>query len=229
MGAAAGSAAPTSRSPLCHRSGAGRRRQSPCRPSPTDDLTDPADWPDLARTTSAREQIAPLVLGHGSNVIAADAGHPGTVVVVRTRGITSTKLDDTAVAVTVQAGHPLTDLVQWAAAERLAGLECPAGIPPAPSVRPRSRNLGSVAICCPSRLVHFTDSVQHHGADEEAADAVGLPSGGAGNVHWWVLAVDRTSTSCYPRFSSKGCPVTDLWQHESGWPGSHFRFPLGRG
>ncbi|WP_244179133.1 FAD-binding protein [Streptomyces rubellomurinus] len=32
-------------------------------------------------------------------------------------------------AATVQAGHPLADLVQWAAAEHLAGIECLAGIP----------------------------------------------------------------------------------------------------
>lgn len=25
-----------------------------------------------------------------------------------------------------------------------------------------------------------------------------------------------------------GCPVTVLWQHESGWPVSHPRFPLRR-
>ncbi|MFD4535186.1 UDP-N-acetylmuramate dehydrogenase [Kitasatospora sp. NPDC058397] len=92
-------------------------------------LSDPADWLDAARAISAQEQNGPVVLGHGSNVIAADAGHPGTVVVMNTRGITAKKLDDTTVAVTVQAGQPLTDLVQWAAAERLAGIECLAGIP----------------------------------------------------------------------------------------------------
>ncbi|WP_051712192.1 UDP-N-acetylmuramate dehydrogenase [Streptomyces sp. NRRL S-350] len=92
-------------------------------------LSDPADWHDAARAIGAREQDGPVVLGHGSNVIAADAGHPGTVVVMNTHGITVEKLDDTRVAVTVQAGHPLADLVQWAAAERLAGIECLAGIP----------------------------------------------------------------------------------------------------
>ncbi|MFD7902969.1 FAD-binding protein [Kitasatospora sp. NPDC059747] len=62
-------------------------------------------------------------------MIAADAGHPGTVVVMNTRGITTKKIDDTTVAVTVQTGHPLADLVQWAATERLAGIECLANIP----------------------------------------------------------------------------------------------------
>ncbi|MFF2078625.1 UDP-N-acetylmuramate dehydrogenase [Kitasatospora sp. NPDC058162] len=92
-------------------------------------ISDPAHWPDATRVVGHSEENDPVVLGHGSNVIAADAGHPGTVVVMNTRGITAKKLDDTTVAVTIQAGHPLTDLVQWAAAERLAGIECLAGIP----------------------------------------------------------------------------------------------------
>ncbi|MFF3007763.1 UDP-N-acetylmuramate dehydrogenase [Kitasatospora sp. NPDC057940] len=92
-------------------------------------VSDPAHWPDATRVVGHSEENDPVVLGHGSNVIAADAGHPGTVMVMNTRGITALKLDDTTVSVTVQAGHPLTDLVQWAAAERLAGIECLAGIP----------------------------------------------------------------------------------------------------
>ncbi len=92
-------------------------------------ISDPADWPDAVRTVGRREETAPVVLGHGSNVIASDAGHPGTVVVMNTRGITAKRVDENTVAVTVQAGHPLTDLVQWAATEHLAGVECLAGIP----------------------------------------------------------------------------------------------------
>ncbi|MFI9269891.1 UDP-N-acetylmuramate dehydrogenase [Kitasatospora sp. NPDC052896] len=92
-------------------------------------ISDPAAWPEAVRTVGLRGEAAPVVLGHGSNVIAADAGHPGTVVVMNTRGITTTRVDDSTVAATVQAGHPLADVVQWAAAEHLAGIECLAGIP----------------------------------------------------------------------------------------------------
>ncbi len=99
-------------------------------------ISDPADWTDAVRTVGQREETAPVVLGHGSNVIAADAGHPGTVVVMNTRGITAKRVDENTVAVTVQAGHPLTDLVQWAATERLAGIECLAGIPGAVGAAP---------------------------------------------------------------------------------------------
>ncbi len=92
-------------------------------------VSDPADWPDAVRAVGQRDEEAPVVLGHGSNVIASDDGHPGTVLVMNTRGIAATQVDESAVAVTVQAGHPLADLVQWAAAEHLAGIECLAGIP----------------------------------------------------------------------------------------------------
>ncbi|QMU69154.1 UDP-N-acetylmuramate dehydrogenase [Streptacidiphilus sp. P02-A3a] len=92
-------------------------------------VSDPADWTDAIRTIDLRGEEAPVVLGHGSNVIASDAGHLGTVVVMNTRGITATRVDRSTVEVTVQAGHPLSDLVRWAAAEDLAGMECLAGIP----------------------------------------------------------------------------------------------------
>ncbi|QKW19829.1 UDP-N-acetylmuramate dehydrogenase [Kitasatospora sp. NA04385] len=92
-------------------------------------VPDPGDWAELVRTIADRQERAPLTLGHGSNVIASDAGHEGTVVAMNTRGITAERLDDTTVAVTVQAGHPLADLTGWAATEHLAGIECLAGIP----------------------------------------------------------------------------------------------------
>lgn len=93
-------------------------------------ITDPADWRDIVKAADVYNKASvPLVLGHGSNVIAADAGHPGPVVVMSTRGIAAQSVDENTVNVTVQAGEPLTDLVQWTAVEGLTGLECLAGIP----------------------------------------------------------------------------------------------------
>lgn len=92
-------------------------------------ISDPNDWPDFLHTINRHGHEAPLTLGHGSNVIASDTGHPGTVAVINTRGITTKRVDDTMVAVTVAAGHPLTDLTAWAATEHLAGIEYLAGIP----------------------------------------------------------------------------------------------------
>ncbi|MFJ8045561.1 UDP-N-acetylmuramate dehydrogenase [Kitasatospora sp. NPDC096147] len=92
-------------------------------------LSDPADRDEALRGLERRTGRAPVVLGHGSNVLAADAGHPGTVLLMNTRGIAPVRGPGRTVDVTVQAGHPLADLVGWAAAEGLAGVECLAGIP----------------------------------------------------------------------------------------------------
>ncbi len=67
----------------------------------------------------------PLVLAGGSNVVVADAGWPGTVVVVATRGIE--REDPTTL--TVQAGEAWDPFVASTVAEGLAGLECLSGIP----------------------------------------------------------------------------------------------------
>ena len=65
-----------------------------------------------------------LLLGGGSNLVLADAGWPGTVVLIRSRGITVA--DGTLVA---EAGEPWDALVARTVARGWAGLECLAGIP----------------------------------------------------------------------------------------------------
>jgi UDP-N-acetylmuramate dehydrogenase len=65
-----------------------------------------------------------LLLGGGSNLVLADAGWPGTVVLIRSLGVTVT--DGTLVA---EAGEPWDPLVARTVAEGWAGLECLAGIP----------------------------------------------------------------------------------------------------
>jgi UDP-N-acetylmuramate dehydrogenase len=73
------------------------------------------------------------VLGGGSNVVVADAGFPGTVVRVATRGfaveITPTGAADGPAELTVAAGENWDDVVARCVAEGLAGLECLSGIP----------------------------------------------------------------------------------------------------
>ncbi|MFF7637739.1 UDP-N-acetylmuramate dehydrogenase [Kitasatospora sp. NPDC008050] len=119
-------------------------------------ISDPVAWPEAVRAVGQRDEAAPVVvLGHGSNVIAADAGHPGTVVVMNTRGITATQVDQETVAVTVQAGHPLTDFVAWAAAEYLAGIECLAGIPGTTGAAP-VQNAGAYGQQVSDTLDHVT-------------------------------------------------------------------------
>jgi UDP-N-acetylmuramate dehydrogenase len=72
------------------------------------------------------------VLGGGSNVVIADAGFPGLVVRVATRGVTAgpdPDGPDGAVRLTVAAGESWDDVVAYCVAENLAGLECLSGIP----------------------------------------------------------------------------------------------------
>ncbi|HYK33826.1 MAG TPA: UDP-N-acetylmuramate dehydrogenase [Streptosporangiaceae bacterium] len=69
-----------------------------------------------------------LVLGGGSNLVIADVGFGGTVVRVATAGVAVDQADE-QVRVTVAAGENWDLLVEWAVGEKLAGIECLAGIP----------------------------------------------------------------------------------------------------
>jgi len=70
-----------------------------------------------------------LLIGGGSNLVVADAGFPGTVIHVNTRGLTFIDAGDGAVDVTVAAGADWDDVVAAAVGEGLAGLEPLSGIP----------------------------------------------------------------------------------------------------
>ena len=70
-----------------------------------------------------------LLVGGGSNLVVADAGFPGTVIHVNTRGLTFIDAGDGAVDVTVAAGADWDDVVAAAVGEGLAGLEPLSGIP----------------------------------------------------------------------------------------------------
>jgi len=69
-----------------------------------------------------------LVLGGGSNLVIADAGWPGVVVQLATRGIACVRTEG-GVIVDVAAGEDFDALVAWSIASGLAGLECLSGIP----------------------------------------------------------------------------------------------------
>jgi UDP-N-acetylmuramate dehydrogenase len=70
-----------------------------------------------------------LVLAGGSNVVVADAGFPGTVLRIATRGIAQIEAPDGRVLLEVQAGEPWDAFVARCVADGLAGVECLAGIP----------------------------------------------------------------------------------------------------
>jgi UDP-N-acetylmuramate dehydrogenase len=76
-----------------------------------------------------------LLLGGGSNLVISDAGFPGTVIHVNTRGVgyadppEGTDAAEGAVDVTVAAGEDWDGVVAATVAEGLAGLESLSGIP----------------------------------------------------------------------------------------------------
>ncbi|MGI8881279.1 MAG: UDP-N-acetylmuramate dehydrogenase [Jatrophihabitans sp.] len=110
---------------------------------PIADLVEATDQQTLVDTLSRADgQRRPvLVVAGGSNLVAADAGWPGLVVVVRTRGI-HVQPDGDDVLVTVAAGEPWDDLVKRAIAEGWAGLETMSGIPGSTGATP-VQNVGA--------------------------------------------------------------------------------------
>ena len=81
----------------------------------------------IATADAAGETIT--ILGGGSNVLVCDDGLPGTVVLVRTRGI-DVSIDSCAGAwVTVASGESWDDLVARAVSEEWSGIEALSGIP----------------------------------------------------------------------------------------------------
>jgi len=69
------------------------------------------------------------VLGGGSNVVVSDEGLPGTLVLVRTRGVDVAADDCAGAWVTVAAGEPWDDVVARAVDEGWSGIEALSGIP----------------------------------------------------------------------------------------------------
>jgi len=81
----------------------------------------------VAAADAAGEPIT--ILGGGSNVVISDDGLPGTVVLVRTRGIDVSVDSCSGAWVTVAAGESWDDLVARAVADEWSGLEALSGIP----------------------------------------------------------------------------------------------------
>ncbi|GIJ07541.1 UDP-N-acetylenolpyruvoylglucosamine reductase [Micromonospora andamanensis] len=83
-----------------------------------------------------------LLLAGGSNVVIGDAGFPGTVVLVRSRGLRVLSEDEQTVTVRVEAGEPWDDLVATTVRNGWSGLECLSGIPGSTGATP-IQNVGA--------------------------------------------------------------------------------------
>ena len=82
---------------------------------------------DLVRAAdAAREPV--LIVGGGSNLVVADDGWPGVVILVRTSEMTVRDNGD-AVSVVADAGVPWDDVVARSVAEKWSGLAAMSGIP----------------------------------------------------------------------------------------------------
>ncbi|HEX6500335.1 MAG TPA: UDP-N-acetylmuramate dehydrogenase [Micromonosporaceae bacterium] len=90
-----------------------------------------------------RDSAGPIwLIAGGSNVVVDDAGLPGTVLLLRTRGSRSVTVDADEVALTVAAGEPWDDVVLRAVEENLSGIECLSGIPGSAGATP-IQNVGA--------------------------------------------------------------------------------------
>jgi UDP-N-acetylmuramate dehydrogenase len=136
---------------------------------------------------AAREPL--LLLAGGSNVVIADAGFPGTVVRLLTRGISH--CDDGLIE--VQAGEPWDPFVERCVSEGLAGIECLSGIPGSVGATP-IQNVGAYGQDVSETIVgvrvydRTTGRVEEHG--NEACEFTYRSSAFKRNPgRWIVLAV----------------------------------------
>jgi len=97
---------------------------------PAGRLVEAAGAAEIAEAVAAADAAGEpvLLLGGGSNLVLADEGWPGTVVLIRSTG-TVLRSDGDERTLVVEAGEPWDDLVARTVYEGWAGLECLAGIP----------------------------------------------------------------------------------------------------
>lgn len=95
---------------------------------------------DAVRAADA-EAVPLLLVGGGSNLVAADDGWPGRVVLVRTRG-RRVEADGADVLLTAAAGEPWDELVAYMVAQGWSGLETMSGIPGSTGATP-VQNVGA--------------------------------------------------------------------------------------
>jgi UDP-N-acetylmuramate dehydrogenase len=87
------------------------------------------EMPTVAEQCYARA-VWPVSLGHGSNVLVADAGVDVPVLRMATRGVrVRADRKSNIVFVTADAGEPLAKLIEFVITERLTGIETLSGIP----------------------------------------------------------------------------------------------------
>lgn len=142
-----------------------------------------------------------LVLAGGSNVVVSDTGFPGTVVLIRSRGVRVSAEDSGGPTLTVAAGEPWDEVVAQAVAAGWSGVECLSGVPGSAGATP-IQNVGAYghevaeAICSVRAYDRFTGQVVTLGAGEcgfgYRSSVFKQPWRDGGDVggRWVVLSVD---------------------------------------
>jgi len=105
-----------------------------------------------------------LVLAGGSNVVIGDAGFPGVVLLLRTRGVRVVSRDAGQVVVRVAAGEPWDTFVAETVTNGWSGVECLSGIPGSAGATP-IQNVGAYG----QEVAHTVVAVH---AYDRAADIV---------------------------------------------------------
>jgi UDP-N-acetylmuramate dehydrogenase len=105
-------------------------------------VSEPDEAVEMVRTATRIDAEPVLVLAGGSNVVVADAGFPGTVVLLRTRGVEVIGRYRDELTVRVAAGEPWDAFVARTVAEGLSGVECLSGIPGSAGATP-IQNVGA--------------------------------------------------------------------------------------
>jgi UDP-N-acetylmuramate dehydrogenase len=111
---------------------------------PPDTLTVVSETDEAATTvrTATAAGVPLLILAGGSNVVIGDAGFPGIVMLLRTRGFRVVDRDANNVVVRAAAGEPWDALVAATVANGWSGLECLSGIPGSAGATP-IQNVGA--------------------------------------------------------------------------------------
>lgn len=107
---------------------------------PASRLLTATDQRELVELASAPDEV--FLLAGGSNVVIDDGGVPGTVILIRTTGISVTPVESGDVLVTVEAGHLWDDVVAFCIDEGLSGIECLSGVPGSAGATP-IQNVGA--------------------------------------------------------------------------------------
>jgi len=103
-------------------------------------LVAPTETDEVLQTVRSAEDL--LIIGWGSNVVIGDAGWPGTVVLLRTRGHRLAPVGPARAELTVAAGEPWDAVVRLAVESGLSGLEGLSGIPGSTGATP-IQNVGA--------------------------------------------------------------------------------------